>query len=238
MSNSTIELQNTYNWAYGFTQFEPLSVTAAAGEPALTNANTVYQAILGPPFRWNFNRSTVSFPCTAGTQDYATSVPTFGFIESASTTLSGASYAIDEVKQTLTVSAAQGRPKSIAAQIDNNSGTITFRLIPVPDQAYTVTVTFQAAALTLFTGLSQTWAPIPDKFSYIYNYGFLALSLAYADDARFPMFNQKFVAHLLGAQQGLTETERNLFIDTWNLITRQENLNAIKTQQGRASLGV
>ena len=51
------------------------------------------------------------------------------------------------------------------------------------------------------------------------------------------MFNQKFVAHLLGTQQGLTETERNLFIDTWNLITRQEALMGIKTQQGRQALG-
>src|ERR1700723_2552450 len=112
---STIELQGTYNWAYGYTQFEPLSVTAAAGEPALTNANTVYQTILGPPFRWNFNRATATFTCVAGQQDYPTTVANFGFIESASRTLSGSTFAIQEVKQDISADSNSGPPKAIAA---------------------------------------------------------------------------------------------------------------------------
>lgn len=212
----------------------------SSSEPSVTNANTVLQTILGPPFKWNWNRSSVNVTTTAGTQDYATSVSTFGFIESASATLGSATFAITEIKQDLTIGSEQGRPESIAAQIDNNSGSITFRFLPVPDNTYTVTVGFQQKIPSLFVSpvSTQTWAPIPDQYSYIYNYGFLALTMAYQDDQRFPIFNQKFVAHLLGTQQGLTETERNLFIDTWNLIARQEALMGIKTQQGRQALGM
>lgn len=232
---STITIQSTMNWATAYLNFSVPAV-GASNEPSITNANTVLQAMTGPPFRWNWNRNTASFVCIPGTQDYTTGVPTFGFIESASLTNGSATFAIKEIKQELTAGNEAGRPQSIAAQIDNNSGAITFRLLPVPDFAYTVTVTFQQKT-SLITALANTWSPIPDQYSYIYNWGFLALSMAYDDDARFPVFNQKFIAHLLGAQQGLSETERNMFLDSWNLIARQEFLNQMKSQQGRAALG-
>ena len=237
---STVTAQNTVDWAKGYVDFES-QIIGTGSEPAITNANIILQTILGPPFKWNWNRSTVSVTTIVGTQDYATAASTFGFIESASAALSTTIFAIDEIKQDLsigsTIAAALGRPKSIAPQIDDNAGNITFRFLPVPDQIYTVTVGFQKKIPALISALSTTWAPIPDQYEYIYSYGFLALTMAYSDDPRFPIFNQKFVDHLLGTQQGLTETERNLFIDTWNLIARQETLMGIKTQQGRAALG-
>ena len=233
---STIQLSSTVNWSECFIDFEVPTI-GSANEPSITNANTVMQTILGPPFKWNWNRSSLTFSTAIGTQDYSVSASTFGFIESAAMTAAGFTIAVKEIKQDLTIGFEQRRPQSIAAQLDDNSGNITFRLLPVPDAIYTATVTFQKKSPALFSSLSTTWTPIPDQYSYIYNYGFLALTLAYNDDPRFPMFNQKFVAHLLGTQQGLTETERNLFIDTWNLITRQEALMGIKTQQGRQALG-
>src|ERR1700722_12892067 len=99
---SIITLQGTVNWGTSFVYFKPLNI-GTANEPSITNANTILQTILGPPFRWNWNRSTVNVTTIAGTQDYATSVPTFGFIESASATISGSTFAIKEVKQDLTV---------------------------------------------------------------------------------------------------------------------------------------
>lgn len=232
---STITLTNTITWASAFIDYEVPTV-GGANEPSLTNANIILQTILGPPFRWNWNRSSLTLTTVAGTQDYSTSAATFGFIESSSAAIGSTTFAIKEVKQDLTIGQELGRPQSIAAQLDSNTGLITFRFLPVPDAAYTVTVGFQKKVPGLFA-LSSSWAPIPDQYSYIYNYGFLALTLAYDDDARFPMFNQKFVAHLLGTQQGLTETERNMFIDTWNLISRQEYLMGVKSQQGRQALG-
>lgn len=233
---STIQLQNTINWAQAFVDFEQLNI-GTGNEPAFTNANTVMQTIIGPPFKWNWNRNTASITTVIGQQDYAVAASTFGFLEGASATNGGVTFAIPEIKQDLTVGTEQGRPKALAPQIDDNAGNITFRFLPVPEKIYTVVPYFQKKIPALFTTLAQTWAPIPDQFSYIYNYGFLALTMAYSDDVRFPLFNQKFVAHLLGAQQGLTETEKSMFLDSWNIITRQENLVGIKTQQGRAALG-
>lgn len=236
---STVELQATINWASSFVDFTSLNIGSggSSNEPAITNANIILQTILGPPFKWNWNRATVSITTAAGTQDYATSAATFGFLEGASATISGSSFALKEIKQDLTVGTESGRPQSIAPQIDDNAGNITFRFLPVPDAIYTVVPYFQKRIPGLFTSLSGTWAPIPDQFQYLYSYGFLALAMAYDDDARFPVFNQKFIAHLLGAQQGLSETERNMFLDTWNLITRQEQLSGLKAQQGRQALG-
>lgn len=235
---STIELMTTVNWASAFVDFEELNIGSggANNEPAITNANTILQTIVGPPFKWNWNRSLVTFATVSGTQDYQESVPTFGFLEGGSITLSGNTFGLKEIKQTLEFGSELGRPESCAPQVDNNSGTITFRFLPVPDNAYSAALFFQQSP-PLFTSLTQTWAPIPDKFEYLYSWGFLALSMAYADDQRFPIFNQKFVAHLLGAQQGLSETEKNMFLDSWNIITSQQQLANIKTQQGRQALG-
>ena len=233
---STVTLQSTVNWAQAFVDFESLNI-GSGNEPAITNANIVLSTILGPPFKWSFNRAVASAITTVvGTQDYALSISAFGFLEGASAAFAGNTFAIKEIKNELTVGTEQGRPQSMAPQLDNNAGSITFRFLPVPDAIYTITPYYQQSP-TLFTALSGTWAPIPDKFMYIYSYGFLALTMAYSDDARFPIFNQKFVAHLLGAQQGLTETERNMFLNSWNLITRQEGLVSLKDQQGRAALG-
>lgn len=234
--SSTITVQETVNWAQGFVDFESLTI-ASGNEPTITNANVILQSIIGPPFKWNWNRGSVSFSTTSGTQDYATAVSNFGFLEGGSVTLSGSSFAFKEVKQELTSGTELGRPQSIAPQLDDNAGNITFRFLPVPDATYTVVPYFQKSA-ALISSLSSTWAPIPDKFQYLYSWGFLALTAAYADDDKFPMYNQKFIAHLLGAQQGLSETERNMFLETWNIITRQEALVQLKAQQGRQALGV
>src|ERR1035437_9856421 len=115
---STIQLQSTVNWASSFIDFKVPTI-GANNEPAITSANVVMQTILGPPFRWNWNRNNVVFPTVVGTQDYAITVGidgaivTFGFIESASATIAGTTFAIKEVKQDLTIGTEQGRPQSI-----------------------------------------------------------------------------------------------------------------------------
>jgi hypothetical protein len=60
----------------------------------------------------------------------------------------------------------------------------------------------------------------------------------YNDDPRWQMANQKFTGALLGAQQGLTETERNIFLNNWESVSGQQAQNAIKMQQGNQARGV
>lgn len=128
------------------------------------------------------------------------------------------------------------RPKFIAAQSLDNLGNVGFRLLPSPDNAYQILMNTQAVP-TLFTSTSQTWSPIPDAYSHIYNWGFLALMFLYSDDYRFGYANQKFVTSLLAANEGLTETEINIFLNNWQNITGQPLEKINRLQQGTQARG-
>ena len=132
-------------------------------EPAITNANNIMQTFLsvdvGP---WSWNRSSITFATTAGTQDYSVyivsaSVPIFGWIEVATLKpASGTTFQLKDVKNTepLAESSDQARPNAIAVQKDDGAGNITFRFMGNVDATYTCTVWFQMAAQP-FTGPSQ-----------------------------------------------------------------------------------
>lgn len=161
---------------------------------------------------------------TVSVQDINTSIPSPKWIE------------IDE-KRCLGVDSVQGRPHSIAAQGDDGQGNITFRLMPVPDVAYPVAITLQQKA-PLFNSIQQTWSPIPDEYSRIFNWGFLSQMLLFSDDPRFGTANQKFVAGLLGAAEGMTETERNIFLNNWHAVSGVQLEMAQRSSQGIQSRGV
>jgi hypothetical protein len=56
-------------------------------------------------------------------------------------------------------------------------------------------------------------------------------------DARQPMFQQKFVSHLLGAQDGLSATQRNIFIGDWLTLTSDAGRSQLTTHQGVQARG-
>jgi len=238
MANSTITLLQSAEWCKKFVYNRQLSL-GDFKEPLLTSANIIKQTILGLPFSWRWNRQTVLFTATIGQQDYTQAV-NCGWIEVANVQDIGASPAKwyeMENHQVLGLDTAKARPTRIAAQIDDGSGNITFRLMPIPDKAYPISVTVQNSA-TLFTSLNDTWAPLPDYFSYIYQVGLLSLVFMFADDPRFATMSQKFVAHLLGAAQGLKDTDRSIFLNSWAAITGQPVLNQMNLQQGVQSRGI
>lgn len=130
----------------------------------------------------------------------------------------------------------QARPQFLAAQSDDGLGNVTFRLLTCPDAVYPVAITLQQKP-PLFTSVSQTWAPIPDEYARLYNWGLLSLMWDFADDPRAQMANSKFVAGLLGASEGLTETQRNIFLQNWQSITGQPMSNQDRMQQGYQARG-
>lgn len=136
----------------------------------------------------------------------------------------------------LGLDSAPSRPEHIAAEFDDGNGNITFRVMPVPDKPYPIIMTLQKSP-PLITNVNQTWAPIPDEFANIYNWGLLSLLFLYADDPRFPAANQKFVASLISSSEGLSETDRNIVLNTWFAITGQPIVNQNKVQQGTAARG-
>lgn len=234
---STITIQQSANWASSFGGFKLLNIGNSL-EPAITSANIIIQTILSAPFCWNWNRASTTFNTVIGQQDYAISVPTFGFIEKADYTRSGATSEIVNTIGILGSGSEQGTPNNITAQIDNNAGTITFRLLPVPDQVYNVNVIFQKRIPSLISSMSNTWTPIPDHFSLIYQYGFLSLMMAYLDDPRWTLMTQKFVASLLAVAEGLSEEQRDAFEQAWLLYITEQSTTGLRRQQGVQASGL
>jgi hypothetical protein len=229
-------LSASITWAQQF-NFNRNLALGSGSEPAVSSANIIKQTILGPPFSWPWNRDVITFTCTGSTQDYAETVADFGFVEQAAVQdINSVNTKWTELtnKICLPVASETALPEYIAAQTDSGTGTITFRLQPVPDAAYPVSVTVQKACVD-FTAIGDDWGPIPNRYSYIYNWGFLALMYLYADDPRFQITNQKFVANLLGAAQGLTQTQVNIFLANWQQITGTEIANQGQLAQGTQS---
>ena len=228
--SSTLNIQATLDFTLPYVKFQPMTI--GSQDPALTAANMTLQVMLGPPFQWRWNRNTASFACTPGQQDYTVAISDFGYGEVASIAdTSGANTEITFKKVMALDGSTNAQSAFIATQGDDNAGNITFRLTPPPDQAYTATVTYQCKAPQILS-LAGTWAPVPDENQYIYNWGFLAMAAMLTGDSRLPMYSQKFIGHLLGAQSGLTEREVNIFMGTYLQRTGQVASAGLMTQQG------
>lgn len=230
---STIKLSNTIEWAKKLNFGRPSAIGNFL-EPALSCANMVMQTIVSPPFSWWWNTQDVQFTCVAGTQDYTQNVPNFGWIQSSSVQDPVTSkWWSMTTKLDLQADSVQNRPLFIAPYSQNTAtGDMKFRLMAVPDKAYPVNVHVQNAP-QLFTSVNQTWSPIPDYMSYIFNWGFLALMWLFADDPRWAMANQKFIAHLLGASEGLSETQINIFLSSFTDFTQAQKIAQQQGFQGR-----
>lgn len=227
MSN-TITVQNSINFATPILKNQPLLVSNL--EPAMSAANLVLGTVLGAPFRWRFNRGSFNFPVTAAGVDYPQVINDLGFLETiwivdGSNTVNQLTGAISLAKDGST-----GRPSKIALQYDDNSGNITARLDRTPDQNYTVFYDYQRKAPVL-SSPAIGWGVVPDEFSYIYNWGFLCVMSLLINDSRFPVFENYFIARLLGAQDGLSDQERNIFLANWMGFsqTLQRNQGAVNS---------
>jgi|HubBroStandDraft_3_1064219.scaffolds.fasta_scaffold69096_3 hypothetical protein len=206
---------------------------------ALLAGDWVRQFMLSPPFAWRWNRTVTSFNTIAGQQDYPEVLSTFGWIEKANLVDNTQAPAVAVELQTrlnLSLETQTSQPVSVSPYLDNNDGTITFRLFPVPDKIYTVTINSQNAAPT-FVSLNDLWTPIPDYLSYVYQQGFLAKAYEYFADERFSEAMQLFIKQTIAANTGLDETEVNLFLGERLITTRQAasmQQNIQLGNQGRA----
>ena len=233
---STIQLQRTINLAQQFCRLAPLIFTAnTANDPAFSNADWVKQEFLSPPLAHRWNRTGGSpteptFVTVVGQSDYPVSLPNFGWIEKGIGYDPNNGYRAFELQVGLIFGSdtTPNEPARIAAQYDDGSGEITFRLFPAPDKIYNIVVESQNAA-QLFTDVDDTWDPIPDYLSYVYNQGFQAKAYEYLNDPRWVPGMQQFYTELANVTEGLTSTEKNIWL--------QDKLSSIrelaKAQQGR-----
>jgi hypothetical protein len=220
MASSTIQLQRTINRSSQYARLEPLLFAAnAANDPAFSNADWVMQTILAPPFAWRWNRtsggspSAPTFTTTIGVTDYEVNLPNFGWLEKATLYDPTSGYAALELQVEL-IKAEETlalQPQRIATQYDDGEGNITFRLFGSPDQVYNVVIEYQNAA-QLFTFPTQTWAPIPDYMSFVYNEGMDYKTFEYLADPRMQTSGQLFYQSLAQMSQGLLDSQKNLWL--------------------------
>ena len=137
------------------------------------------------------------------------------------------------IKNDLSFESSQNRPEFICAQSQDGDGNLTFRVFSSPDKKYPVAVQVQLAAPRI-TSINQTWAPLPDFLQYVYDWGFLALMWQFSDDPRAAYANNQFKAALLGRQEGLSEEQKNIFLNNWEAL---QDGYLMKMQQGIGARG-
>ena len=210
---TTLTLQNSMNFVAPILKGQPLQVTLQ--EPAVTAGNIVLGTMLGPPCRWPFNRGSFNFPVSqaAGT-DYTLALPDFRWLETQ--WLTDAAGNVHQVGGEIALSRDSNlsRPTRLAQQYDDNMGNITFRVGPAPDAAYTMFGDYQKKA-KLIEDPSSVWGVVPDEFGYIFQQGFLGVMMLLVNDVRFPIELGFFIARLLGAQDGMSEQQKNIFVQDW-----------------------
>ena len=300
-------LQNTFQFVAPWVNFYPLTV-GDGNQPFMGMCERVAQILLGPPFKPSWNRNSIQFVTTSGTQTYVNAgswasgtaytvgtviidtnnngqrvivagtsggsapswvtglfltttdnsvtwqnigplatipqITDFAYIEKAavrdiysSSSISVAnSWKEMEISLNLSRDTAQGCPKYVAAQSDDNIGDIAIRLTPTPGAAYPVDVQYQKLHQP-FTALSNPWAPIPDRLFHTYSMGVLALAFLYKGDSRYQWASQQFIAGVVSYYGGLKETEMNQFLQAWDS-TIADAVKAQKAQQVVSARGV
>jgi hypothetical protein len=237
--SSTITLSALCNFALPILNMQPLTVTNM--EPALTAANIVLETVLSPPFRWRQNRGGFNFTCvpkvgvTPAQADYPLVLPDFGWLEDQWVTdpTSGEVYPLTgKISLAMPTGLYYVRPQEIAAQGDDNNGTITFRVKTLPDKAYTISGNYQKKAVPLVSVASQ-FGPIPDEMAHVLDWGFLTVMALLVKNAEFPRFEQYFISRLLSLQDGLDEVSRNIFIGNF-----AEMMATLQRSQGKAQQAI
>jgi hypothetical protein len=231
---STRNLQASTAWASPMLDYQP--VTIGGNDPALTAANLTKQIILGAPFRWPWNRAETTVTLIVGQQDYPLAVSDVGMIEKVvlynpspvGSTMKTTPISIVDV---LTQDQSSQRPASGVLLTESATGVQTFRFNVTPDLAYVATIVYQRRPV-LMTSLAATWAPIPDALAYIYDFGYLAHLSILTRDGRMSAFRQSFTSHLLGVQDGITATERNVFLGNWLDVQGAGQRAAMSEQMG------
>ncbi|HEY1872619.1 MAG TPA: hypothetical protein VGG71_16275 [Chitinophagaceae bacterium] len=238
-------IQQSVNFSQTLIEYLPLAA-GVGGEPAVSIANTVQNTVCNPPMSWAWNRNEFNILNTvAGKQDYTFNITDFGFLEKVSLSdLTGKTFEVKDVYNTNALakadtinSASWSRPNSCSVQSISYASNLTLRFLAVPDQIYTVTLTYQKLVMPL-TNLTSNWI-LPDSFLDIYNNLFLAEAFSTADDARAQIYRLRGIAALLGKAEGLNEVQKNWFLAQYLSRTSSQELVAqLKTQQGVQSRGV
>lgn len=233
MANTIQTSINAVQGALGF--WNP--TVGTNNEPAISAANMVQQVMLSAPFKWPWNRNSFTFTTSQGTQDYTQAVTDFGYLELVTLAKPAGRIFQLTVRNTepLGESTDQQQPTTVGVQLNSVGVNVKLRFLGVPDTAYTIVATYQKF-VPLMTTLATGWTA-PDYLSFIYNRGFLAHLYEARGDVRAQQEKISFAAALLANQEGLTDTEKNIFLAQYLGNPRALESLQIKTQQGISARG-
>lgn len=207
-----LNLIKTIKWTKPFLHNQPLGFSDQ--EPALTTGNMVLGTIISAPLKWPWNRGRFAFNTIVGVCDYTRSLPDFGFLEDQWVNDAGMVYPLTGAYSLPFATGTTSRPTAIAAQEEDGAGNVLFRTKEMPGKIYTVNGSYQRAT-PMLTSLATPLAPLPDKLAYVFNWGFLAVTSLLNNDPRAPVFEKFFIGRLLGLQGGLSDVDRNIFLNLW-----------------------
>jgi hypothetical protein len=117
-----------------------------------------------------------------------------------------------------------------------NNGS--FPVVSVTPTSLVVTNSGGVAEIASALAVNENWGPIPDSYSDIYNNLFLGEAFAAVDDSRSQIYRQRGVVAFLAKQEGLTDTQKNIFASLWMQNTREWAWSTLKLQQGVQASGI
>jgi hypothetical protein len=86
--------------------------------------------------------------------------------------------------------------------------------------------------------VNASWYPLPDYYSDIYNWLFLSESLDISEDSRSQAYRQRGVASFLAKADGLSEMQKNIFVQQWLGYQREGQSVTLKLQQAVQGRGI
>jgi hypothetical protein len=114
--------------------------------------------------------------------------------------------------------------------------TPSFRFSAVPGAEYPVNLIYQRLPVQFVT-ISDSWFPIPDSFSDVYNNLCLGYYMDSCQDGRAKEYIARGIAGLLSRSEGLSSLDKALFAQAYMGFASSEMLNTLRTQQGVQAQG-
>ncbi len=245
-------------------QFGPFVVNSSANA---VGGNTVYTGIFTPvsfpagsvATISGFSTSNVSSPITSvaaavsGNTTYTGTFTVASFPLGASATVVGFTKAVNNgvftvisvTGSTLVLANAFGSAETASAFASGVIVSMNNGIYPV------VSVTNTQLTLANPNGLAEippplqgsaintSWFPIPDQYSDVYNNLFLAEAFqAVSEDAEATRYRQRGVAALLAKSEGLTQSQKNAFMEQVYARDAEAQGNQLRTAQGTQARGI
>jgi hypothetical protein len=132
-------------------------------------------------------------------------------------------------------------PVGAKAQITGFTNAVnngSFTVVLITSTTLTLANTAGVAETASAFASNFDWSPIPDSFMDVYNSLFLSEMMAIVDDARSQMYRQRGIAAFLAKAEGLSDMQKNAFIQQWLARGVETATSAQMAQLGNQARGV